>query len=359
MSAKSIIYTLSAASLLAACSGTEKWSVDGNVNGAADKTIYLEVAHNGNWAVIDSASIGSDGSFNIKAPRPAYPEIYRLTIDGRSAYIPVDSTETLTLEATLDNFDNGYTVAGSPSADKLTAINRRVNQAVAAGSKISGDSALKRDVANLLQNDWGGIVAYYAINKSVGSEALFDPSNSFDRRVINAVANIYTSQSPDDPRTALLKNMSLTNRMMYGTSRQMKVEETLFPEIELNDQHGNPRSLTKEWEKGRVIVLNFTVYGAKESPAFNMALANLYRQYKDLGLEIYQVACDDDEYLWLDAAKNIPWISVYNLPSKAGNALLRYNVSSVPTTFVISRDGQSLQRVDDIDKLTSTVAKFI
>lgn len=345
--------------MLASCADkAEKWGVGGKIDGAEGRLAYLESVNNGHWSVIDSVEVGPDATFAFEMPRAEFSDIYRLTVDGRSLYFPIDSTETVNVAATLDGFDTSSTISGSISADLMQKINSRIDNAVAAGSAISAvsDTLLKRDLAGMLQANWGGIVAYYTINKTVGNLPLFDPARSFDRRVINAVANNF---APSDPRANMLKNQSLANRNLYGSTRSIVVEEMLFPEISLRDKEGNTRSLIGEWEKGKVMVVNFTVYGADESPAFNLILSEAYNKYKDRGMEIYQVVCDNDEYLWLNAAKNIPWISVYNTPAQAAQVLSRYNVGSVPTTFVISRDGQKIERVEDISTLQNVLAKFL
>lgn len=354
-----LIAALALPLMLAACSGkTEKWGVNGKIDGAEGRMAYLESVNNGYWSAIDSVEVASDATFAFEQPRAEYPDIYRLTIDGRSVYFPIDSTETVNVAASLDGLDNSSVISGSVSADLMQKVNDRIAGALAASGNAAAavaDIQLKRDLAEMLQSNWGGIVAYYAINKTVGDQPLFDPASSFDRRVITAVAN---NIDESDPRANMLKNRSITNQNLYGSNRSIVVEETLFPEISLRDKDGNNRSLTEEWEKGKVMVLNFTVYGADESPAFNVILSEAYEKFKNSGMEIYQVVCDNDEYLWLNAAKNIPWISVYNAPAQAAQVLSRYNVGSVPTTFVISRDGQKIERVDDISKLQNVLAKF-
>lgn len=358
---KSSFRLISAVSLplmLAACSDkADNWGVEGKIDGAEGKIVYLESVNNGHWSAIDSVEIASDATFAFEKPRAEFSDIYRLTVDGRSLYFPIDSTETVNVAATLVGFDTSSTISGSSSADLMQKVNRRIDSAVAAGSAISAisDTLLKRDLAEMLQANWGGIVAYYTINKTVGNLPLFDPARSFDRRVINAVANNFASS---DPRANMLRNRSLANQNLYGSTRSIVVEEMLFPEISLRDKEGNTRSLKEEWEKGKVMVVNFTIYGVDESPTFNLVLSDAYNKYKDRGMEIYQVVCDNDEYLWLNAAKNIPWISVYNAPAQAASVLSRYNVVSVPTTFVISRDGQKIERVEDISTLQNVLAKF-
>ena len=46
-------------------------------------------------------------------------------------------------------------------------------------------------------------------------------------------------------------------------------------------------------------------------------------------------------------------------PVHDATALQRYNVSTVPTTFIIDRNGQIAERVDDPAKIASTVAKYM
>ncbi len=107
------------------------------------------------------------------------------------------------------------------------------------------------------------------------------------------------------------------------------------------------------------MVLNFTAYGAEASPAFNLELAKVYDAHKAEGLEIYQVSVDDDEFLWKQAARNLPWITVYNSPKDGAETLLKYNVGQIPATYVINRNGELVERVPDVTKLETTVRRYL
>ena len=108
-----------------------------------------------------------------------------------------------------------------------------------------------------------------------------------------------------------------------------------------------------------MLVLNFTAYTAPESPAFNLELAKVYDQYRERGLEIYQVAIDADEFQWRESAANLPWITVYNTPSDGTAALRNYNVGALPATFVINRDGELVERIDQVNRLGAAVARYL
>ncbi len=346
--------------VISSCSSGDKWHVKATVDGAEGKTALLEVSDNGRWHIIDSVKIDNGGKFEFGVKRYAYPDIYRLSIDSRSVYFPIDSTETVTVTADYADMERNSTISGSNSADLMQKINAKIAEALAGASAkdVVNDAALKRSLAEMIQHDWSGITAYYLINKTIGSEHLYNPAISFDRSIIAAVANAYLNAKPDDPRTGLLENLAVSNRRAYTPGTPVNAVEIYFPEIILKDYNSNEQSLSELWDKSKVTVLNFTAYTAEESPAFQLVLGEVYKKYHDKGLNIYQVCCDPEEYRWRMAAENIPWTAVYCSGNDA-EQLLRYNVTALPTTFVIDGSGEHLERVEDISKLDSIVSKYL
>ena len=85
----------------------------------------------------------------------------------------------------------------------------------------------------------------------------------------------------------------------------------------------------------------------------------VYNAHHAEGLEVYQIAFDDDEFQWRQAAANLPWITVYNAPADGDQVLRDYNVGSLPATFVINRQGELVERVPDISHLAATVARYL
>lgn len=346
--------------ILSSCKSDDKWHAKACIYGAEGKTALLEVSDNGRWHIIDSVKIGKSGELSFAVNRSLYPDIYRLSVDSKSIYFPIDSTETVNIEAAFADMDAKSSISGSSSAETMQKINALIADALAKSTpqQIVSDAALKRSLAELVQNDWSSISAYYLINKTIGSQHLYNPANAFDRGIISAVANAYISRKPDDPRTKLLENLALTNRRAYTKGTPITALEIYFPEINLKDFNKKEQSLTELWDKSKVLVLNFTAYTADESPAFQLALGEVYNKYRDKGLNIYQVGCDPEEYRWRMAAENIPWTAVYCSATDA-EQLLRFNVTSIPTTFVIDGSGEHIERVEDISKLDATVAKYL
>ncbi|MCM1293778.1 MAG: AhpC/TSA family protein [Bacteroides sp.] len=351
---------------LAACSDSNRWHVEGTLaNSEPGTNLVLESSNYlGQWYPIDTIAVSSNGAFRVSHPVAGYPEVYRLTLGDESLYFPIDSTETINIAADAKGISHSYTLSGSDEADRMQQLNDMIAKVIADQGEqaITYDPELRRNLANYILANPSGIAAYYTIFRRVGDTPLFNPADRADLRMIGAVANAFSSKRPDDPRTPYLAQYYLQGRRNAGYKIQadtIVATEMQLPEIELLDRNGVSRSLTEAASKGNVVILNFTGYTAEWSPSLNLELAKIYRENKSKGLEIYQIAFDEDEFDWRTAAANVPWISVYGAPKERGKVLLNYNVGALPVSFVINRDGELVERVEDVTKLESTVTRYL
>ena len=357
----SLLGTTALAVALTACSSNE-WSIKGNIEGGEGHLLTLEAASNGGWYSLDTLTLKSD-NFEFSQPAAGFPDIYRLTLDGKSVYFPIDSIETITLKTSAEKFGGVYTLEGSDATALIMEVDKLIAKVVTEKGEraVAVDETLKRDLANIILANPSGIVAYYIINKKIGGTQIFNPNIKSDLRIIGAVANAFVEKRPNDPRTEYLKNLFLSQRVAISgvaASDTLVVAQTHIFEINLPDAKGEKRSLVETASKGNVVLLNFTAMTAEESPAFNIELNKIYSEYSAKGLEIYQVSIDQDEYAWQKAAKNLPWISVY-AGANDNKCLVDYNVNFIPTLYVIDRNGEIAERITDIAKIKSTVGKYL
>lgn len=360
---KTTIKCLCSAALLAlaGCSGSNEWNVSGQIEGADGQTMVLEASSNGRWFPIDSVKLAGTGDFKFSHEAAGYPDIYRLRLGDKSLYFPIDSIESVTVISKASAFDTDYTLTGSESAEMLMHVDKRVREAIAKNglNGLQGDTLLKRELGGMMLGDPAGIVSYYIINKKVGGVSIYNPENKRDNRIIGAVANAFDQYRPNDPRTEYLKKLFISNRKAQsGTVATIEAPEVSLFEIDLYDNKGVKHSLNNVAEENEVVLLSFTVYGAEASPAYNIILNKVYDTYYESGLEIYQVSLDEDEYIWKQSAKNLPWITVYNSPADGVQALSNYNVQVLPTTYLIV-DGELVERITDPAKINQTVAKYL
>lgn len=353
---KNIIYAMCGAALLmTACDTNRKWEIKGAIENADNVEILVQASENGRWFTIDTITTKSDGKFSYRHDASAYPDIYRLSLNGKNIYFPIDSVNSLTITSNIDGFDTEYTLAGSQSAEMMVEADNILRNAISAGSV---DSISKRELAKMIVSDPTNIVSYYIVNKQVNSKPVFDPRNKTDHRMIGAVANAFDQNRPDDPRTGYLRHLYLNFRQRIAPSDTIHAMEMGYFDIDLTDNKGERHLLSSAVDKNKVVVLNFTNYAAEKSPAVNVALADAYQKYHAKGMEIYQVAFDSDEYQWRQSAKNLPWITVYDPPTQQGTVINQYNLVGLPTTFIIA-DGVLVKRVLDLSKLDSEIAPYL
>lgn len=346
---------------LASCSVPAGWSIDGAIDGAPEGTrLALENFSNGRWLLVDSLTVGKNGAFGFDAPAPAhYPELMRLTLTGKgSVYFPVDSVDDVLLQTTYRNFGSDARLSGTPAAESFTKVDSMI---AAASNTITPQ--LQRSLASFLTTDTTTIVAYYIISKTIDNRPVFAADDPFGNRIYGAASQVFATYAPSDPRGAALRRAYFDGRRALGRlpEAQMpeyEVDETGLIEIARYDNNGALHSLRDLAAHGKVIILSFTSYELPNSPVYNGKLNDLYTRYHENGLEIYQIAFDDNEVTWKAAARNIPWITVWNSPTDGDAALRSYNVGAVPLTFIIDRNGDLRERIVDVNDLDRAISRY-
>ena len=269
---------IAAIAILAACSGSTGWKIKGTLEGAEKgEKIALEGFNGATWYPIDSLAVGDNGSFSYNAPQAtAHPDIYRISLNGASIYFPVDSIETVTINANAGNFASGYTLEGSDDAVAMMNVDLKIAESIAAVGIDSTlvSAPLKKELNEILLADSTGLVAYYVINKTLGNKPLYNPNVRKDLNMIGAIANKFISYKPNDPRTQALKNRFLEARRASGLFIPSEIEVPTISLIDINlpNVKGQKKSLQEVAKANKVTLLCFTSFDVDASPAINIAL---------------------------------------------------------------------------------------
>jgi peroxiredoxin len=376
--------TLLTAAVLLSCQSEKTFEVKGALSSAGDQILYLEHRGLGGVELLDSVKLKENGTFAFKEKAPANPEFYQLRVGSQVAVLAIDSLETLQVRGDAKDLANTLSVENSPVNEQIRQIdsqtrqvNLRINEAekrhtakaiddVAYLAEL--DSVLteyKAEITKLILGNPSGAAAYYAVFQKVDGYLIFDPYNKQDYAMFGAVATSWDRYYPGTPRSKHLYDFTMN---ALKTRKQQEQQAALLenvpvvsglslPDIVLTEVNGEKITLSSQ--KGKVVVLDFTVYKSDFSPAHNMELNKLYSQYKAQGLEIYQISFDSDEHFWKNAANNLPWITVRDPESVYSRLLSMYNVRNIPTAFVINRDGDVVARVENYTTLPGEVGKVL
>ena len=120
-----------------------------------------------------------------------------------------------------------------------------------------------------------------------------------------------------------------------------KISETGIIDVTLPDINSRMHSIRDL--KGKVVLLDFTVYSAPESAARTRLLRSLYEAYHAQGFEIYQVSLDEDVHFWKFSCEKLPWMCVHETD---GTATRLYGVANLPTFFLVNRENEIVLRSD-------------
>ncbi len=366
----------------------DRFTLNGQIVEADGKTLYLDHLALDRVEVIDSVKLDAEGRFEFT---PVSPDdcfdFYRLRIDRKVVNLVIDSTETVTVTASLPVMQVAYLVDGSENCSTLKDLVMRQMgllqdlRRLSSGYNSPDPTALQEQVKETvdvfkseIMTDFilpapGSPCAYYALFLSINGQTIFSPqADRQDAKCFAAVATQMDMLYPDAVRTEHLRNVALKGMAKTSPSRNNVSEEAVqqfesmivesgLIDIELPDYKGAMHKLSQE--KGKVVLLDFTAFKTEYSSGYNMILRTLYDKYAESGLSIYQVSVDNDESYWMNVAANLPWICVHDEESLNSLYLKLYNVQQLPTVFLIDRDGNIVDRPEGSDELDGKISKLL
>lgn len=382
---KKITFIALAALALSSCNSGPQFQVDGVVSDANGKMLYLESSALEGIMPLDSVRLKGNGSFSFRQERPESPEFYRLRVDDKIINFSVDSTETIEIKAPYVDFATGYTVEGSENSQKIKELSlkqahlqNQVNALlVAVRSNKLGHDAFEDSLSVLLKNYKDDVkvnyifaapntaAAYFALFQKLNDYLIFDPLNSKDDvKCFAAVATSLNNSYPHAVRSKNLYNIVIKGMKNTRTPKQKTIEipedkiaETGVIDISLRDIKGNVRKLSEL--KGKVVLLDFSVYQTQAGAPHNLMLRELYNKYANQGFEIYQVSLDADEHFWKTSADNLPWICVRDGNGVYSTTAALYNVRQVPALFLVNRNNELSARGEDIKDLDNAIKALL
>jgi len=366
---------------LVSCKQNNRFQVSGTVQNAEGEMLYIE--HTGllKTTILDSTKIRANGHFKFKAARPAYPDFYRLRLNNKIIAFAVDSCEDITIKANTDHFATNYTLAGSEPSIQIQRLRKSLTNIQLKVNALTSDlSAAERnaEIANIekeiethkemarkliLQNP-RSTAAYYAIYQKVNNSFLFSPYIKPDRAYCAAVATAYNAFMPEYDRSKNLYSLVMDAIRSERKTKNKEAWDEIFAEsgtgyidIALKDKKQVTRKLSEL--EGKVILIDFSAYESEESVQYTFAMRELYNKYHGRGFEIYQISLDRNKTKWEKAVENIPWVCVRDENGPNTTYASSYNISSIPTTFLMNKEGTIIARSLEFSELSKEIEKCL
>jgi hypothetical protein len=377
---KSLLFLSVFSLLVTACHRNDRFEVSGVVKDAAGEKLYLEHVGLMKTTTLDSVKLHTDGTYSFKAPRPAYPDFYDLRLgSNKTITFAVDSCEHINIDTQNNDFTINYKVTGSVTSQQIQQLRKSILNIQLRVDELTNDLnvaernakiqeidtliQIHKDMAKklILQNPRSA-AAYFAVYQKLNNSYVFSPYVNEDRPYCAAVATAYNAFMPDYIRTKNIYglvmdaiNVDRENKAKEAMQRAEQQSNTGYIDIALPDRNGKVRKLSEL--QGKVVLIDCSAYESDNSFDYTFALRDLYNKYHSRGLEIYQISLDQHKIVWEQSTKSIPWVCVRDENGPNTRYVSSYNVSDIPTNFLMNRQGIITDRNLKFDELTRKIQK--
>ena len=341
-----IIFVLILAIAGVSCNST-RTEISGQIRGGEDISLTLERLDVNRTSVVDSLKTGKDGSFSIRL-RLEEPELFILKNNkGALINLLVNPGDRILVQSSLASFGSNYEVRGSEESERIRLLVEHLNQTrknldslqLVAGSigdpddpqfdlvKNSYAQAIikqKRFTIKYLVEHMGSLSSVYALYQKYDEESL----------ILNLENDIQYFKAVADSLEVTYPNSSKVNALLG-----MAEEASGILEISIPDREGTEIALSSL--QGKVCLVTFWASGNRASIDALIRLQSTYNKYRDKGFEIYAISLDNNKINWMNAIdfNEFRWINVSELSFPASDAARLYNITELPTTFLINREG--------------------
>lgn len=351
---------LSAVTVLLAVSCGKNASIEGTVASAPSSEVIVKLLDINRYEVLDTVAVDAAGRFSYKVDlEDGQPEfIYVFYKDTKIASLLLEAGDKVKVVAdTLGQYD----VEGSEESLKLAQVEKDYSAALSRMNSIASripDAAdaeealaLRRELGQEYISYYRDRVKYVLTNSSSLTVVPvlyqnFGEDLPVFAQTTDAIHFVNTADSLAAvyPDSRYVKALRQEAERRFGylelEARLQNAEQIGYVDIELPDIRSQKKKLSEV--DAKVVMVYFWSASDASQKMFNLdVLKALYDDYSDKGFEIYQVSLDADKAAWARVVKeqNLPWINVCDSRGSASPYVTSYNISSIPSAFVLC-DGE-------------------
>ncbi|GHT12092.1 hypothetical protein AGMMS4956_06170 [Bacteroidia bacterium] len=349
--------------LLISCN-SHQVRVEGEITNAKNASLTLEKVQVGQNKKIDSTSLSSRGKFALTAQVPTLNEVFfQLRMDSLPpVLLLLSSAQKVHIAADAQDFVGSLQVSGNVECERLWQLQKRLWMARQKMDSLLQTDLLEQELqrqvnklfvaqkqfnTTFIMKNLGSLTTAVAYYQKLGKQLpLFGDVG--DRFLLSALLDSLKKQHPRSsyvPTLAAdLKKLEDAASWQLLQERTKNVPAVSKPEIALRDVNGKEQSLNAI--TGKVVLLQFWSSRQPSQKLDNRELLNLHKEFADRPFQIYQVSLDTDSAAWANAVQQqgLKWTNVCSFRGTDCTAARNYNVSALPSNFLIDKKGEIIAK---------------
>lgn len=371
--AKGLLLAAASILLVSACNDGAK--ISGTIEGAPDSEIVVNRLEINKLQAVDTIRTDANGKFAVKVDvEKGNPEFYYINRgSSRLAAVVVNAGDKLTVTAdTLGSFD----VKGSADAELYCQVEKDYKAFTDKMAQLA-DKYAENHAPEISQAMGKTFVDYYRsrlrfvvenVHSIVAVPVLYQKAGNLQvfGQQVDAIhfRNLADTLETVYPESRYVKALRSEAQKRIGTldlvTRINTADQIGMFDIELPDLKAEKKKLSDM--DAKVVLLHFWTNRIPEQRQFNLeVLKPIYMTYASKGLDIYQVAFDENKNEWANTVKgqNLPWTSVCDINGEYSKYLSLYNVKSLPAVFFL-KDGELQQvEVETVQDLVNAIESLL
>ena len=351
---------------------SNRTKISGLISGGEGAKLTLERLDVNRTSLVDSIEIDKNGSFTLNLGLDE-PELYILKSEtGEILNLLVSPGDKISIKTSYDTFGSAYSISGSAESEGIRLLVEQLEQTrndldslqlVAASIADPENPQMelvkntyaqaivkqKRFTIKYLVEHLGSLSSVYALYQKYDGESLVLNMEG-DLQYFKAVADSLESSYPNSSLTKSLRmdieqrEATFKENAHLNTLLDMADENSGMLDLSIPDRDSKEIALSSL--KGKVTLVAFWASGNRGSIQALIQLQSTYLKYHEKGFEIYAISLDNNKISWMNAIdfNEFDWINVSELSFPDSKAALLYNISELPTTYLINREGDILAK---------------